>query len=273
MVGPFDLYRQPGANLDPAERCPKLNPVLEILDLEVWRSEKLAVKVEHLSVNKGDVLAIIGPNGAGKSSLLLAIARLLKPNQGTIRFNGFGLDKRADVKYRRHLGLVLQDPLLVDASVASNVAMGLRFRRISREEIRIRTDKWLERFGITHLRDRSACNLSGGEAQRVSLARAFVLQPNLLLLDEPFSALDAPTRINLLEDLNRILAETGTTTIFISHDLSEASRLANRMAILLDGMLRQQGTPEEIYADPVGDDVRAFLGLTGTNENNSIHRR
>ena len=242
-----------------------MNPVLEILDLEVWRDEKLAVKVEHLSVNKGDVLAIIGPNGAGKSSLLLAIARLLKPRQGTICFNGFELNKRSDVEYRRHLGLVLQEPLLVDASVASNVAMGLRFRRIGRDVIKKRTDLWLERFGISHLRSRSACNLSGGEAQRVSLARAFAIQPNLLLLDEPFSALDAPTRINLLEDLHRILAETGTTTLFISHDLKEASQLANRMAILLNGRLRQQGTPEELYANPIEDDVRTFLGISEPN--------
>ena len=181
-------------------------------------------------------------------------------------FNGLELGKRSDVEYRRHLGLVLQEPMLVDTSVANNAAMGLRFRRVSREETAHRTDKWLERFGISHLRDRSACNLSGGEAQRVSLVRAFVLEPELLLLDEPFSALDSPTRINLLDDLHTILAETGTTTLFISHDLNEANTLANRMAIFLKGKLRQQGTPEEIYTNPIDDDVQSFLGLDGNSQ-------
>jgi len=241
-----------------------LKPVLEIQDLEVWRDNALAVEVEHLAVNTGDVLAIIGPNGSGKSSLLLAIARLLKHRQGTISFNGFELNRKSDVEYRRHLGLVLQEPMLVDTSVSNNVGMGLRFRRVSREEIANRSDKWLERFGISHLRDRSACNLSGGEAQRVSLVRAFVLEPDLLLLDEPFSALDSPTRISLLDDLHTILAETNTTTVFISHNLDEANRLANRMAIILKGKLLQQGSPDEIYANPTNDDIRSFLGLSGT---------
>ena len=240
-----------------------MKPVLEIHDLEVWRDNALAVEVEHLAVNSGDVLALIGPNGSGKSSLLLAIARLLKHRHGTISFNGFELNKKSDVEYRRHLGLVLQEPMLVDTSVSNNVGMGLRFRRVSREEIANRSDKWLERFGISHLRNRSACNLSGGEAQRVSLARAFVLEPDLLLLDEPFSALDSPTRISLLNDLHTILAETSTTTIFISHNLDEANRLANRMAIILKGKLLQQGSPDQIYANPTNDDVRSFLGLSG----------
>jgi len=140
----------------------------------------------------------------------------------------------------------------------------LRFRRIPQEETRKRTDQWLERLEISHLRDRSACTLSGGEAQRVSLARAFVLQPDLMLLDEPFSALDAPTHNKLLEDLHSILDETNTTTLFISHDLEEASRLANRMAILLNGKLRQLDTPDDIYSNPIDDEVRNFLGLSSS---------
>ena len=241
-----------------------MNPVLEILDLEVWRDKNLAVKIEHLEVNKGDVLTIVGPNGAGKSSLFLAIARLLKPKQGIIRFQGKELKRHDEVEYRRHLGLVLQEPMLMDVSVTRNVAMGLRFRRIPQEETRKRTDRWLERLEISHLRDRSACTLSGGEAQRVSLARAFVLQPDLMLLDEPFSALDAPTHNKLLEDLHSILDETNTTTLFISHDLEEASRLANRMAILLNGKLRQLDTPDDIYSNPIDDEVRNFLGLSSS---------
>ncbi len=238
-----------------------MNTLLEIKDLRIRRGEKIVIEVDHLTVDQGEVLSIIGPNGAGKSSLLLAVARLLKPERGDILFKGQKISKRSDTQYRRHLGLVLQEPLLLDTSVSENVSLGLRFRHVSRSEIQNRTETWLKRLGIDHLRKRSACNLSGGEAQRVSLARSFALQPDLLLMDEPFSALDSPTRLRLLEELHAILAETNTTTIFISHDLKEASLLGDRMAVILNGKLRQCGTPAEIYADPKDDEVRAFLSL------------
>lgn len=232
-----------------------------IHDLLIKRGREIVVDVEHLEVKKGEVLAIIGPNGAGKSSLLLAIARLLKPERGSIHFDGLHVTKSSDTQYRRRLGLVLQEPLLLDTTVFENVATGLRFRHTPRAEIQNRTDTWLKRFGIEHLRKRPARNLSGGEAQRVSLARSFALQPDLLLLDEPFSALDSPTRARLLDELQSILVETNTTTLFISHDLKEASQLGDRMAIILDGRIHQSGTPAEIYADPRDDEVRTFLSL------------
>jgi tungstate transport system ATP-binding protein len=120
---------------------------------------------------------------------------------------------------------------------------------------------WLKRVGIDALRERPGSRLSGGEAQRVSLARAFVLNPELLLLDEPFSALDAPTRLHLLDDLKSILAETGTTTIVITHDLKEATRLATRVAVMLDGRIAQIGTPQEVFANPLNPEVAFFLGM------------
>lgn len=238
-----------------------MNTVLEIRDLVVRRDKNIVIQVDHLRIEKGEVLAIIGPNGSGKSSLLLAVARLLKPERGKIFFDGFHDGHESRTAYRRRLGLVLQEPLLLDLSVFENVATGLRFRYLSRAEIRKRTETWLDRLGITHLHQRRARSLSGGEAQRVSLARAMALQPELLLLDEPFSALDAPTRMRLLDDLRAILAETGTTTIFITHDLKEATQLGDRLAIILNGRLHQQGTPREVYAHPKDDEVRAFLGL------------
>jgi tungstate transport system ATP-binding protein len=238
-----------------------LSALLEIRDLLIKRGRNTVVEVDYLDIKQGEVLAIIGPNGAGKSSLMLAVARLLKPESGQILFKGLQVTNSSDTQYRRHLGLVLQEPLLLDTTVFENVATGLRFRHISRSEIQRRTDIWLKRFGIGHLRKRPARNLSGGEAQRVSLARSFALQPDLLLLDEPFSSLDSPTRLHLLEELHAILAETNTTTIFISHDLKEASHLGDRMAVILNGRLHQHGTPAEIYANPKDDEVRAFLSL------------
>jgi tungstate transport system ATP-binding protein len=238
-----------------------MTTLLEICVLRVVRDRCPVLEIEQLSVESGEVLAILGPNGAGKSSLLLVLARLLKPGVGEIRFDGQPAQSLHDLDYRRRIGLVLHEPLLLDRSVFDNVAAGLRFRHLPKAEVTRRTDLWLERLGIAHLRRRPATKLSSGEAQRVSLARAFAIEPQLLLLDEPFSSLDAPTRTRLLDDLHSLLAETSTTTVFVTHDLKEAARLARRVAVLLDGRLRQIGSPEEVFSTPADSDVAAFLGM------------
>jgi len=237
-----------------------MKPLLEIRDLLVCRETRPVVEVDHLAVDQGNVLAVVGPNGAGKTSLLLAVAHLIKPERGYILFNGEEIPAKKELNYRRRIALVLQEPLLVSQTVHKNAALGLHFRGFPKEEIARRVDHWLERLGIAHLRDRRADKLSGGEAQRVSLARAFVLEPELLLLDEPFTALDAPTRIRLLDDLKAVLAETKMTTIFITHDLQEALKLATRMTVILDGRIEQSGVPQDVFDRPVNDRVAGFLG-------------
>ncbi len=163
------------------------------------------------------------------------------------------LRRAKDWEVNRHIALVLQDPLLFDTSVYENVALGLRFRGLSKQEIQPRVEAWLKRLGILHLSSRRASELSGGEGQRVSLARALVLEPELLLLDEPFSALDPPTRARLLADLGEILPESGTTTIFITHNLEEARHLAGRIAVIMDGRLQPSRAAQEILQDfPAG---------------------
>ena len=238
-----------------------MSDLLAIRDLLVRREKQTVLEIDQLRVQEGEVLAVIGPNGAGKSTLLLALARLLKPACGEITFGDQPLEEQNDLEYRRRIGLVLQEPLLLNTSVFENVAAGLHFRRLPKEEITRRVDDWLARLGISHLRDRPAAKLSGGEAQRVSLARAFAIQPQLLLLDEPFSALDAPTRSRLLEELQSLLAETGQTTIFVTHDLDEALLLGDRVAVLLAGRLRQCGQPEQVFAEPADAEVAAFVGV------------
>ncbi|HJQ13213.1 MAG TPA: ABC transporter ATP-binding protein [Anaerolineales bacterium] len=243
-----------------------MTPLLEIHDLLVKRGDHPALRLDHLAIQDGEVIAVVGPNGAGKSTLLLTLARLLKPEHGEIRFGGQPSSAESDTVYRRRIALVMQDPLLFDASAFDNVASGLRFRGLPGAEIRRKVPLWLERMGVGHLSKRQAGQLSGGEAQRVSLARALVLEPQLLLLDEPFSALDPPTRSHLLEDLGALLKETATTTVFVTHDLPEATRLASRMAVIIGNRLRQVGSPKDVFAFPVDDDVARFVNHRASQE-------
>jgi len=237
-----------------------MSALIEVRDLLVHRDKQKVLEIAHLSVEQGEVLAVVGPNGAGKSTLFLTLARLLKHQRGTIFFNGH--ETMSTLDYRRRIALVLQEPLLLDASVRENAAIGLKFRGTPKAEINRRVNHWLDRMGVSHLAERSGRKLSGGQAQRVSLARAFALEPELLLLDEPFTALDSPTRARLLEDLKSVLAETSTTTIFITHDLREAEKLGTRMAVMLKGCIHQVGRPREVFTHPADTQVAEFLGTT-----------
>src|SRR4030095_14705874 len=190
-------------------------------------------------------LTVVGPNGAGKSTLLLALAHLLQPVHGEIRFDGKPLSTWKELEYRRKISFVFQVPLLMDMTVEQNVALGLKFRGIPKDEIYSRVGRWIKALGVESLAKRRAGQLSGGEAQRVSLARAFVLEPELLLLDEPFAALDPPTRVKLLEDLSALLTEDHRTTVFVTHNLKEAAKAGDRVAIIVGGALRQGGTAKQ----------------------------
>jgi tungstate transport system ATP-binding protein len=243
--------------------------LVDIRNLLVRRGKFLALQLDHLTIQEGEVMAIVGPNGAGKSTLLLTLARLLIPERGEILFNGQQIGIESDTTYRRRIALVMQDPLLFDTTVFDNVASGLRFRGLPKDEIRQRVPLWLERLGVAHLSKRRAGQLSGGEAQRVSLARAMVLKPQLLLLDEPFSALDPPTRSRLLEDLGALLDETATTTVFVTHDLVEAVQLSGRIAIIVGNHLRQTGSPSDVFASPADEEVAQFLNHRTTSNQHS----
>jgi tungstate transport system ATP-binding protein len=211
--------------------------LVEIRSLLVRREKRLALEIEHLAIEKGRVLAVAGPNGAGKTTLLLVLARLLKPERGEIEFGGRPLESISDLDYRRRIGLVMQDSLLLNRSAFDNVALGLYFRRLPKNEVTRRVDEWLECLGISHLRQRPALQLSGGEARRVALARAFALQPDLLLLDEPFSALDRTSRHKLQDDLKTILAGANITTVFSTHSETDVQKLADRKIELNGGKL------------------------------------
>ncbi|MDQ3004988.1 MAG: ABC transporter ATP-binding protein [Chloroflexota bacterium] len=233
--------------------------MIEIRNLLIQRNKRDVLKIDSLDIQRGETLAVVGPNGAGKSTLLLALARLLKPAAGEVIFNGSQLSGLGDLEYRRRISFVFQSPLLLDMTVEQNIALGLKFRKMPRAEVHTRVWKWVRQLGIESLAKRRASQLSGGEAQRVSLARAFVLEPELLLLDEPFAALDPPTRAKLLEDLSALLAEDHRTAVFVTHNLNEAAKLSHRVAVIVDGMLRQVGTAKQIKSRPADETVKAFL--------------
>jgi tungstate transport system ATP-binding protein len=237
-------------------------PILEARNLEVKRGGAVVLNVPSLSLRKGEILSLIGPNGAGKTTLLQTLSCLLKPFQGEIFFRQKKVETNHSIlEYRRKLAMVFQEPLLFDTTVFNNVASGLKIRGMEKSEIHSRVTEQLERFGIKHLSTRSARTLSGGEAQRTSLARAFALQPEMLLLDEPFASLDPPTRDSLIEDLESILQQTRTTTIFATHDRLEALRLSNQIAVMNGGSILQMGSPEEVMNHPVSEFVASFVGV------------
>jgi ABC-type sulfate/molybdate transport systems ATPase subunit len=233
-------------------------PVLEVRDLVVRAGGRTILTVPRLALAGGSTTAVLGPNGSGKSTLLRAAAALLTPERGSVLIDGATV-ARADV--RAATAAVLQRPLLRRASVRANVESGLRFRGVARAERRRRAQAWLDRLGIAALAERPAHRLSGGEAQRVSLARAFAVSPRVLLLDEPFSALDAPTRGELQADLREALAATGTAALLVTHDRHEAAALGDRVAILHAGELRQEGPAHHVLDHPADADCARILGF------------
>lgn len=236
--------------------------VIELREVRVRFGADEVVSVPTLEVRPGEVLGIIGPNGSGKSTLLRVMALLQRPSEGQLVFAGQLVDhKAANLALRRRLAIVFQEPLLLNASVLDNVATGLRFRGLPSDAVRGRAHTWMRQLGIEHLAKRSARLLSGGEAQRVSLARALALEPEVLLLDEPFAALDAPTRQSLIEDLERILADTRVTTVLVTHDRTEALALSHRLAVMIDGRILQLDTPEVVFSSPTDERVASFVGV------------
>jgi tungstate transport system ATP-binding protein len=236
-------------------------PFLTLRDITVRYGATVALQIAALELNSGEVLAIIGPNGGGKSTLLRVMGLLQRPSSGEVLFCGENPFDGKLLQLRRRIATVFQEPLLLNATVHENAALGLKLRGIAGHEIAQRLDPWLERLGIAHLRERSARSLSGGEAQRTSLARALALEPEILLLDEPFAALDPTSREILLRDFQAILRDRGPTTVFVTHDRDEAFGLAGRIAVLHQGRLAQIGRRDAVFRHPVNEAVAQVVGV------------
>ncbi len=212
-----------------------------------------------LAVESGSLTALLGPSGSGKTTTLKLIAGLIAPESGDIRLGERSI--RDLPPERRGVAMVLQNPLLFPhLTVAGNVGFGLRMRGVSAERIRSSVAEMLDRVRLTDLAQRKPAQLSGGQAQRAALARALILRPEVLLLDEPLSSLDPGLRDEMRQLIRALQRETGITTIVVTHDQTEAVTLADRIALLLDGRLVQHDVPEAFYGRPATGAVARFFG-------------
>ena len=234
---------------------------LEIQKLQCERGGKLVVDVATLKVAAGEVVGILGANGAGKSTLLCTIALLEDFNGGKIEILGEDVGYGDKLRLRRQMALVMQKAHLLDCTVLENAAAGLIFRGIDKNKAHAEAKKWLSLFGVDHLAQRNGKQLSGGEAQRVSLARALACDPKILLLDEPFSQLDEPSRKSLLSELGAILRKRKQTTLFVTHSREEILQLATRVVILAQGRILQEGEVSQVFSAPACPETAAFVGM------------
>ena len=215
----------------------------------------------NLGVAQGEFVSLLGPSGCGKTTLLRIVAGLLGVDRGTVKLDS--QDITALPPHKRDVGVVFQNyALFPHLTVAENVAFGLRARRRNAAETRAAVKKFLELVHLSDFADRSVRALSGGQQQRVAVARALAVRPKLLLLDEPFSALDRKLRETMQIDLRRLLRELGTTSVFVTHDQDEALTMSDRIAVMNKGAIEQFDTPESIYRRPTTSFALEFVGLS-----------
>lgn len=219
----------------------------------------VALHQVSLPIRRGELMTLLGPSGCGKTTLLNLVAGFFSPDSGKILVDG---DLVNDVPtYKREIGMMFQNyALFPHMTVAANVAYGLKMRGLRKEEIARRVEDTLALVKLAGMEDRKPRQLSGGQQQRVALARALVINPKVLLLDEPFSALDRNLRASMQVELREIQRKLAVTTIFVTHDQGEALSLSDRIAVMSDGRIRQVGTPAEIYATPGERFVATFIG-------------
>lgn len=232
--------------------------ILEIQDYSVRRGDFLLEKI-NLSIYEKEIFAILGKSGAGKTVLLESIAGIYPPTEGSILLHDRNV--RSIPFQKRNIGFVYQDyGLFPHMSVRSNIAYGLKMRGCFKKEIEEKTEYMLDLFSISHISSQSPKNISGGECQRAALARALVLEPELLLMDEPFAALDHSTKKKMYSELMKIHKKFSCTIIFVTHDFSEAQLLADRIGIILEGSLKAVVESENLMDKHHSEEIDIFLG-------------
>ena len=236
-----------------------MGSVLSLRGIRHRRGGRDVLDIDRLDLAAGERLAVLGPNGAGKTTLLRLMAGLEAPSAGTVEIDGVRT-VHADAALRRRIAYATQRAGLLSTSVVRNVELPLRWRGVGRAARRAAAASALHRLGVEHLADRPAPALSGGEAQRVSLARALALDPRLLLLDEPAAGLDAEARRSFLDDLAGLLADRAITVVHVSHRPDEALRLADRVTVLVEGAVRQLAEPSLLLREPSDATVARLVG-------------
>ncbi|MER8607438.1 ABC transporter ATP-binding protein [Mesorhizobium sp. M1233] len=242
-------------------------PAIEFRDIEISYGQFVAVRDFSLAISKGSFVTLLGPSGCGKTTILRSIAGLVDISGGQIMIDGRRVD---DVPiYKRNIGLVFQSyALFPHKSVFDNVAFGLKYHDVPKADIARKVGKALEMVRLPGSERKLPSQLSGGQQQRIALARAIVFEPEVLLLDEPLSALDANMREEMRVEIKKIQKETGITAIFVTHDQEEALSMSDRIVVMNAGSMEQIGTPEEVYETPDTAFVADFIGkanmLTGT---------
>jgi tungstate transport system ATP-binding protein len=235
---------------------------LEANNLTKIYERKTIIKDVSLTLKKGDIYSFIGPSGAGKSTFLRIINLLEKPTSGEIIFDGKnfnGISKEEIIEIRRRMAFVFQKPVLFNMSVFDNVAWGLNIRKIKWDEVKKRTAEAIKTVGLTEFEDQNALYLSGGEAQRVSIARCIVIEPELLLLDEPTANLD-PSNVSLVESIiKRMNKEKDMTILMATHNMLQAKRLGTKIGFLLEGELVEEGSATQIFDNPTNKKTFDFV--------------
>jgi sulfate transport system ATP-binding protein len=232
---------------------------IEVNNVSKEFGEFSALRNVTLEVPEGSLTALLGPSGSGKSTLLRIIAGLETPDHGAVLIDG--TDVTAARPQERGIGFVFQHyAAFTHMSVRENVAFGLRIRKRPKPEIRDRVDELLALVGLTAWGAQRPAQLSGGQRQRMALARALAVDPRVLLLDEPFGALDANVRAELRQWLRRLHDEQGVTTVLVTHDQEEAMEVADTLAVMNAGQIEQVGTPRQVYDQPATDFVMSFIG-------------
>lgn len=235
--------------------------ILSLRNVSVERNgRKKIIDIPSFSVCRGELIALVGPNGAGKSTLLQTI-NLLLPYQGEMHLFGEEIQDSRQNLLRRRSAMLFQETLLVSGSVFANVAWPLRFRGMASGEIKDRVYRALADFGCDHLAERAARQLSGGEAQRVCIARALVTEPELLLLDEPFASLDVAMRGAMMEEIRAVAKQKDITVLFVTHNFSDVLYFAERAVALFDGRILQDDRPEILMRRPIDERVARLVGM------------
>jgi putative spermidine/putrescine transport system ATP-binding protein len=233
---------------------------LELHGLSRSYGSQTALDALDLKIAGGEFIALLGPSGCGKSTALNCIAGLIAPTSGTITLDGRPLD--GTPSERRGFGVVFQSYALFEhMTVRANVAFGLRMRRLPKASVADRVQRALALVQLGGHADKYPTQLSGGQQQRVAIARAIVIEPPLVLMDEPLSNLDAKLRLDMRTEIRRLHRELGLTTIYVTHDQEEAFSLADRLVVLRDGVTQQVGTPDAVYYRPANPYVADFVGF------------